>query len=272
MDAQGNIVYMLRDPYGSSEIGPLLGKPGLDFGSLAAEFRTEIYAKHEAEGKDWCLPTTSEFVDWLIGRGLLTSLNTISITLDIDTSGENAYVPSHWPLCPECGEGRGDEEMGRVLHSLNRREWFRKCTKCSHTWDHHDEPYRGGQPMLDDDGRYIDGGCVPYAISQAGGIPMDHAVAVCRKHGWAEGQGIEGFGGVAAAVACGLVLVEQEVRQIAGTLTLRKLFDRLPSSGSYIVAIRGHWLAFVGGENRDQAGTHLRAEVTSCWEVLSSGL
>lgn len=89
--------------------------------------------------------------------------------------------------------------------------------------------------MVDDDGRYIHSGCVPYAISQAGGVPMDRAVEVCRAHGWVEGNGIDEDLGVAAAIACGLEMVERTAQQVAGALTLRKLFDRLSPSSSYRV-------------------------------------
>jgi hypothetical protein len=263
------VVYMIADRYGEHAAGPLLGAPGLDFEVLGIEYRKYRYAAAESQAEDWCLISTEEFVGWLIERGFLKRLDAIFSTVNIDICGENRYVPSHWPLCPECAVGRGDSEMGRVSHSLNRVDWHRKCTECNHTWAHEEHPYHSDRPMLEDDGREIDGGCVPYAISQAGEVSIARALEACRKYGWTETAGMRTENGLAAARECGLDLARALQSSAAGKYTLRKLFNWLSPENSYIVSIRGHWLAYVRGENRDQAETHLRAEVLDCWEVRS---
>lgn len=265
--AHGESIYMLRDEDGRVMAGPFRGKPGLDLTDFVSEFRSERYAKAEASGEDFCFIDSGDIVSWLVALGVLAPLKTVSLQAHVDTHGENSYVPSHWPVCPSCGTGRGEESMGRVLRSFNRANWHRKCTKCGHTWGDHDEPYIFKLPMLEDDGRYVASGCVPYSISQAGGIQMDRAVEVCRSFGWNEGDGIDEVEGIAAARACGLEMVSVQPQRIAGSQTLRKVLDRLPRIGIYIVATREHWLAFANGENLDPAETHLRTEVTGCWEV-----
>lgn len=179
-------VYMLHDEYHESTYGPYLGVPGLDFSSLSAKFRTESYAKAEAAGDDYCvIGGLDEFARWLLERGVLVSMETVSVAIDLDAGGENRYIPKHWPICPQCGTGHGEEVMseGSVRRALNRAEWHRSCTECGHAWDHHDEPYDSGKPMLEDDGRCIPNGCVPYAISQACALPIAEVMEVCRRHG-----------------------------------------------------------------------------------------
>jgi len=266
------VIYMLRDDDGHVLGGPYHGVPGLDIEALASGFRAMSYAKAEAAGDDFCMIGGDDLATWLIERGLLTPIETVDLTASVDTRGEHAYVPAHWPQCPSCDTGRGETWMGRVLHSLNRTDWHRKCTSCGHTWDHRDEAYDASSPMLDDDGRCIDSGCVPYAISQAGGVPFERALNVCRAHGWRADNGIDEHRGIEAAIACGLEMREWKEQRVAGTLTLRRLFDRLSPAGNYVVATRGHWLAVVKGENRDQADTHLRSEVLACWEVRRSSV
>lgn len=261
------VVYMLHEEHGSLAGGPLLGEPGLNFSALAAEFRVQCFAQCEATGDDYCFVSESDFVSWLLEREILSPMESVAVTVKIDTSGENAYVPNHWPLCPECGLGRGEQDMGRVAYSLNRAEWRHKCTKCGHAWGHHDEPYYYDKPMLDDDGRCIQSGCVPYSISQAGGLPMPQVLEVCRDRGWCEGEGIPEDKGIDAARVLGLRVTAGHVQMVAGKLTLRRLLDTLSPTKNYIVATRGHWLAVVKGENRDQADTSLRTEVTGYWEV-----
>jgi hypothetical protein len=268
MSGSSDVIYMLYDDYGGLVRGPLLGKPGLNMESLVAEFRSESYAKAEAAADDYCVLLSSDLADWLIARGLLRTLDTVSLTASVDTSGDHAYAPAFWPSCPACRDGRGDTSMGRVLHSLNRADWHRKCTECGHTWDHHDEPYTSTRPMVDDDGRYIDSGCVPYAISQAANIQFDDVVSVCRDLGWSEGVGMAEDLGVLAAQRFGLKMIPSHQIMVAGKPTLRKVLDTLSPARTYIVSTRNHWLAVVRGESRDQGETHMRTEVSGFWEVM----
>ncbi|WP_334043638.1 hypothetical protein [Burkholderia ambifaria] len=267
MTTSHDTIYMLYAGDGRFLSGPYVGQPSLNIDSLADQFRAERYTQAEGAGDDYCWISEDDFPKWLVQRGLLAPLETVQADAVVDTSGDNRYVPKHWPTCPSCGQGKGDKEMGRVLHELNRADWHRKCTECGHTWDHHDRAYYFDQPMLEDDGRCVESGCVPYALSQAGALPIDQVLEVCRECGWIEGNGIESDSGLEAARRLGIELTPCRNERVAGTLTLRRLFDQLSPAKSYIVAVRGHWLAFVRGENRDQSDTHLRSEVIECWEV-----
>lgn len=262
-------VCMLTDPQGRTVAGPLVGKPGLDLTAFVAEFRAERYATAEAKEEDWCFISDGDFVDWLIARGVLSPMASVNLTVDIDTSGTHRYLPRHWPECPACREGRGEETMGRVLHGLNRAEWYRQCTACGHAWDHHDEPYDSKRPMLEDDGRYIAGGCVPYALSQAGGLPIAQVLERCRARGWSE-NGMPVPDAIVAARELGITLTRSAAWRGAGKRTLRRVLDALRTDQTYVLATKDHWLAVVRGENRDPADTSLRAEVEGCWEVTVS--
>lgn len=267
------IIYMLRDQDdGSITDGPLLGEPGLDLTSLANAFRDHRYAQSAAKGEDYCFVNNSEFVSWLIEKKVLSALPTETLTYQINTHGDHRYVPAHWPLCPSCGVGRGEDEMGQVFHDLNRSEWHRKCTSCNHIWDCRVEPYHSNRPMLDDDGRYIPNGCVPYAISKAGGLALPDVLEVCLRSGWSEIDGMDEQRGIHAAQMLGLKMVPAPfggvgARMVAGKPTLRKLISAFSPVKSYIIATRGHWLAFVNNAICDPAGTSLRTEVLCHWEV-----
>lgn len=261
------VVYTLYDDNGCFAGGPYIGEPELNFSTLADSFRKERYAKAEADREDYCIIFEHDFVFWLLEKGILSPMDSTSVTVTLDTQGDNRYIPAHWPLCPVCEEGRGEETTGRVLHPLNRQDWHRQCTNCGHTWDHHDEPYQSGKPMLADDGRCIASGCVPYSISQAGGLPMTEVLAVCTKHGWSEANGMYDAHGILAAKELGLHMQLRQPETVDGRLTLRKLLGMLSPAKSYIVSTRNHWLAVVKGESRDQANTSMRAEVAGYWEV-----
>lgn len=247
--------------------GPYAGPAGLDTSALIAQFRQEAYAKAEAKRDDFCWISESDFVAWLVERGTVQPVATTDVHVHVACDGEHRYVPAHWPDCPACAQGRGEEEFGTIRHSLNRQESFYRCTECRHVWGHHEEPYLSHLPMLEDDGREIDGGCVPYAISQAGCLGIDHVLQVCRQHGWREGVGMFEDAGVAAAAECGVEMVVQPLPDAKGALTLAKLLPHLSSAKRYIVATKDHWLAVVAGENRDPAGTHGRSGVLAVWEI-----
>lgn len=260
-------VYMLYNRDGGLEGGPYLGESDLDFSALSAKFQMERYAKAEAAKEDYCAVFECDFVAWLVGQGIVVPMETIAITVTLDTQGETRYIPTHWPLCPECGVGRGEETMGRVLHALNRCDWHRKCTECGHDWDHQDHPCRHDQPMLEDDGRCIANSCVPYSISQAGALPIADVLSVCAKHGWSESGGMYDSHGIQAAGELGVRMLPRQVAGIQGRPTLRKLLTTLHPAKNYIVATKEHWLAVVNGENRDPANTSMRTEVFAYWEV-----
>jgi hypothetical protein len=261
------VLYMFRDMDGRDLSGPLWGKPGLDIDALAATFRAECYATAEAEKKDWCFISESDFVPWLIARGLVCRAENTPLIVNIATSNEHRYVPRHWPLCPACGKGRGEEEGGEILWAFNRREWFYQCTACLHRWGHHDEPYDGKKPMLNDDGRYTVGGCVPYAISQVGALPFDTVLQACRTKGWTEADGMFETAGLQVVRDFGLAVKPFFADDGAARLTVKQLLGSLHSDAMYIVSTRRHWFAVVRGENRDSSDTSPRSHVSRCWEV-----
>lgn len=260
-------VYQLCEPHGTPVGIPVIGPMGLDLDALVPQYRAEVYGEAESKEDDFCFVSEEGFLGWLIDKGIVRSLPLQFLTATIESTGEHAYVPKHWPECPACGCGRGEEEMGRVLHHLNRAEWFRKCTACGHTWNHQDQPYLGDKPMLEDDGRYTPGGCVPYTISQVGDLPIEEVLEACRARGWSE-HGLDDVEGLSVARSFSLTVKSfRPLRHMAGKLTLRRVLDALSSTSNYIIATNGHWLPVVRGENRDPAETNMRSEVLNCWEV-----
>lgn len=247
--------------------GPFVGAPGLDFQALTAEFRAQRYAQAESKREDFCLVSNDDFIDWLIDRNILSPLEATHVEIDIDMTGENAYAPSHWPLCPACGEGRGEQnwDMGTLRRALNRVATYRECQGCGHRFDSHDEPIESDQPMLPDDGRYTPSGCVPYTLSQVSGLPFDQVLAACRARGWDEQNGMLALHAIALARDFGLSVHRGYMD--ASNLTLRRFLDRASPRKRYIVATKGHWLAVVHGSNRDMADTGMRAKVYEFWEV-----
>lgn len=255
--------------------GPYLGAPGLDFDRLGVQFRSEAYAKAEAKQRDWPDVADYQFIDWLQAKGYLNlaDVTHVSISIDRETPGPNAYNPKHWAKCPSCPDGRGDDEIvsGTVRHSLNRVQRRYLCQRCGHEWDHRDVPWESNLPMLDDDGRYVPGGCVPYTISKVTGLDFHHVVLpACKTNGWTDG-------GMDASVAIDLVRqlgynVTQGTSRIArGSMTLGRFLATASRDRSYIVEVAEHWLAVVGGENLDQSDTHLRKIVHEYWMVDPSG-
>lgn len=83
---------------------------GLDSESLSVQCRQDLYAQAEDKQEDWCWPGNSELVDWLQQKGLLSPADCVHVRCEIDTQGENAYAPKHWPACPECRHGRGSDD------------------------------------------------------------------------------------------------------------------------------------------------------------------
>jgi hypothetical protein len=263
------ILYMLRTVDGGEYVaGPLYGAPGLDFTALAAEYREECYAEAQAKQQDYCYVTESDFVPWLVKKGILGHADYTPIFVSIDTTDGHHYQPSHWPLCPACGQCRCEEESGTVRHSLNRWQWFRKCRGCGHTFDYVEYPHDSTKPMLEDDGRCTHGGCVPYTISQVGALPFPDVLEACRAKGWTEANGMFEMAGLQVIRDFGFTVRQFFDDDGVTKLTIKQLLNDLPTDANYIVSTRKHWFAVVRGENRDPAGTNLRTHVASCWLVL----
>ncbi len=265
MMSDHTVIYMLGAD--DRNRGPFTGEAGLDFQALVAEFRSHRYAQAESKRDDFCWISNDDFVVWLIERKILSTLETTHVEIDIETTGENAYAPAHWPLCPACGEGRCDQHMdiGTLRPAFNRVEMYRECQKCGHQFDRHDEPHVWSEPMLDDDGRYTPAGCVPYTLSQVSGLPFGHVLAACRARGWTEKDGLSDQHGIAVARDFGLVVRPGAMG--VGNLTLRGFLDSASPLKRYIVGTKWHWLAVVRGSNRDSADTNMRAKVYEVWEV-----
>lgn len=259
-----NVVYVLEGRDGPS--APLLGPTGLDFDSFIEMYRVEQFQQAEEQQQDYCFISDEGFVTWMVEKGILTWQETTVVQVNVNAS-DVKYVPKHWPSCPQCQSGRGDYEQGRILRALNRVDYHRKCTNCGHTWGHEDAPYFRESPMLEDDGRCVPDGCVPYSLSQAGGLPFEMAIRTCQNFGWREGEGMEREKALAAATIMGLEMHPVSFPAERGLLTLKKLIHSLDPLRNYIVATNAHWLAVVKGENRDQAETHMRSKVLACWLV-----
>lgn len=262
------------ESYERESEGPYVGKIGLDFRALSEQYRHETYAAHEAAREDCCYLSEREFSKWLVSKGLLNPISAISVELSVPRSHEAAYVPKHWPQCPECSEGRGDKDYGEPRRSLNRIPVFFRCTECRHEWGHHEEANVEGSPMLDDDGRDTEGGCVPFAISQACGLAFQHVAEVCRKHGWHPASGMRQDGAVMAAREMGFDLVHLGRYGVGGDSppTIKRLLTSLPSGKNYILGVRRHWIAVVNGQVVDNdTNSGLSRRVIELYEVCQSG-
>lgn len=254
-------MYMLSwgDSYERSSSGPFAGAAGLDFAALAETYRKERHAAAEVKQEDYCYLGEGDFSSWLIERGILAPVECTSAEIEIRTSSENAYVPKHWPECPACCSGRGEQNYGSVRRSLNRVETFRRCTECRHEWGHTEEANDATRPMLDDDGRDTPGACVPFAISKACGLDFTLVKQVCAEHGWSE-AGMSQDKAVVAARVLGYELAWKSWAGVwtASAPTLKRLLPILPTGRNYIVGVKDHWLAIVDGQivdNDTNSGT-----------------
>lgn len=233
--------------------GPYVGQTGLDFVALSQQFRREQHAEKEAAEEDYCPIHESDFVPWLLSKGILTCIETRGVDVSIHTSGDNEYVPKHWPLCPKCEEGRGEKHYGAVRQSLNRVVGYRRCTQCHHEWGHEEEPNDTSRPMVEDDGRDTRGACVPFSIAKACELNFHDVLAVCKRHGWNSAGGMYPNRALEATAEMGyrLIMVERYDGGETAKPTLKQIVARLSRNKNYIVAVKNHWLAVVGGEITD---------------------
>lgn len=266
----GTAIYMLHwgEHYERGSNGPYLGAPGLDFTALSVDYRRERYAAAEAAHEDHCPLDESDFQAWLVAKRILSPIASTDVEIVVRTYGDE-YVPKHWPECPECRRGRGEQDYGDVRRSLNRIVTYRRCTECRYVWGHHEVACRSNEPMLDDDGRDTEGGCVPFAISKACGIDWKLAMATCAKHGW-NSDGMSPDKAVVAARELGFELVRQRLPGSGkpNGLTLKSLISELPRNRNYVVSVKGHWLALVGGAIVDNdTNSGLGRKVVDLYEV-----
>lgn len=268
--ADVSAVYMLRwGTYERGSAGPFAGPPDIDFAAAIARFRADRYRQAEKAGEDTCFLSEGDFAGWLADAGILAPIEVRGVEIDIDA--DPPYEPRHWPECPSCGEGRGEDRMGQVDHRRNAAAWFRQCTRCGHDWDRREEAYRASDPMIPDDGRDIPGSCVPYAIAQACGLPIDLAIDECRRHGWRQARGVDDVAGINAALALGAEVTDGVMEELGLSrrrgVTLGAFLTAARPDRRYIVKVKGHWLAVVCGENRDAGGTRRSTPVLDAWEI-----
>lgn len=264
-------LYMLYwgESYERDSSGPYHGAAGLDFAALAESYRKERYAAAEAAKEDYCMLGEGDFTRWLVNKGIFSPVETANVEIEIRTSSENAYVPKHWPECPACGSGRGEQEYGEVKNSLNRVKTFRRCTECRHEWAHAEEANDSSRPMLDDDGRDTPGACVPFAISKACGLDFATVLKVCASHGWSD-DGMQQEHAVVAARELGFDLIWQSRAGFwtSEAPTLKRLLAELPLGRNYVVGLKGHWLAIVDGQVVDnETNSGLGRKVQELYEV-----
>lgn len=266
----GKRLYMLHwGDYERSSSGPYLGDSGLDFVALAEVYRNERYAEAEAAKEDYCSVYESEFNSWLVNKGILSPVETTNVEIAISTSFDNAYVPKHWPVCPECNGGRGDPQYGEARKSLNRVKTFKRCTECSHEWGHAEEANDSSRPMLEDDGRDTPGACVPFAISKACGLDFMTVLNMCSNHGWSN-TGMPQAKAIVAARELGFSLTWKNWAGIGTPTppTLKRLLPVLAPGRNYVVGVKGHWLSIVDGQIVDNdTSSGLGRKVLELYEV-----
>lgn len=266
----GMALYMLGwGDYERSNEGPFLGSATLDFKALAELYRNERYAEKEAAGEDECWLNETDFCTWLTEKEYLSPVTTKSVELYISSTDGKQYVPKHWPECPECRPGRGKKDYGRCRESLNRIEVFYRCSNCSTTWGHHDEPNDEKKPMLEDDGRDTEGGCVPFSISKTCGIAFSTVLEVCRRYGW-DSQGMNTGEAAKAMKSLGFTLVNVPLPGTGSKRkhTLRAVVAALHPGRTYILEVKSHWLSYVRGELVDNdRPTGLSTHVHYLYEV-----
>lgn len=254
--------------------GPYRGKHNLDLSALADQCRRELYAKAELAQQDYCWPTESDFLGWLVEHGHLEPVECRSLTAQIDTTGSNAYMPKHWPQCPQCNEGRGSDEFDTctVKHELNRVVTRLVCPHCGNQWNHREVPWFSDKPMLEDDGRYTEGGCVPYTLSQILDRSFNEVSGLCRNHGWTEKQGMPEDAAIGLLGKLGVETTRINAMSYGhgARLTLGRFLQVADPLHRYIVSTGGHWLAVVNGQNLDQAGTSNRKMIKSVWRIVRS--
>lgn len=264
-------IYMLYwgESYERGSSGPYRGEIGLDFVALVETYRKARYDAAQARQEDHCMLGEDDFAAWLVQSGILFPIETANVEIEISTSSENAYVPNHWPQCPECGVGRGEQEYGEVRRSLNRIKTFRRCTECRHEWGHAEEANISTLPMLDDDGRDTPGACVPFAISKACGLGFEMVMKTCVNHGW-NSDGMAQTNAVVAARELGFNLTWKSWAGVgtSSAPTLKRLLAILAPGRNYIVGVKGHWLAIVNGQIVDNDNnTGLGHKVHELYEV-----
>lgn len=268
--APGEVLYMIHhdESLGSDASGPYRGQPGLELSSFTEQFRAEKFAAAAAAKEDWCNLDTSDFISWLLDKGIIKHVKTSSVFVSLIGSDDAIYAPPHWEMCPACEEARGRPEIGYYNHGRNAQTCFNRCVQCRHEWGHVEEQWLHTRPYIPDDGRDTAAGCVPYAISKAGQLDYAKVFAACIEHGFTEKDGITSDGGLAAGRSLGLsfesVLSDPD-RTIR--LTLSRLLNQLEPSSRYIVSVKEHWLAVVDGCVIETAETHGRTQVIDAWKV-----
>jgi hypothetical protein len=148
-------------------------------------------------------------------------------------------------------------------------ECFSRCTACGREWGHRDEPQISSKPMLENDGRDTEGGCVPYAISKATGLPIKEVQNICRSHGWNAG-GMHEADAIRALKEMGFDAVpgSMSIFPNGGRKSLAKFRANAHPSHTYIVSIDEHWLTIVQGQNMDNRDSGGNSIVIRYWRII----
>jgi hypothetical protein len=267
----GYTIYMLHwgGSYERSYSGPYTGPIGLDFVALTKSYRESRYGAAQAKQEDYCFLGEDDFASWLVENKILSPIETSNVDIDILDSSDYTYTPNHWPLCPQCGLGRGEKEYGGFRNSLNRVKTFRRCTECRYEWGHQEEANHPDLPMLDDDGRDTPGACVPFAISKACRLDFWKVLQVCTNHGWSR-TGMVQVNGIAAARELGFSLTSKSWVGVGSSSapTIKRLLPHLTPGYNYVIGVKGHWLAVVDGQIVDNdSNTGPGCKVRELYEV-----
>lgn len=229
--------------------GPYLGKLGLDFATLQVQYRQSSYAAAQAAREDMCFLDEGKFLAWMVDTGVLAVVDSDCSDIEISTPYDDPYIPTHWPECPQCEQGRGETEYGQERRSLNRITTFHRCTECRHEWGQVEVALNSNSQMLPDDGRDTSGGCVPYAISKACALDFWKVLEICKAHGWSE-SGLAPDSGVSAARELGFDLrrIRSYGPEAKSKPTLKQVQGEVSHNRNFIVGVDRHWLALVRGE------------------------
>ncbi|MHD0644210.1 hypothetical protein ACYPKM_01070 [Pseudomonas aeruginosa] len=262
----GTVLYNFRDERHQRTYGPYAGEPNLDLGWHQQRYREACYAAAEAIGADGCDISTEDFLSWMVGEEILVQIPAKTESLDVHPESGAPYVPKHWPLCPQCGIGRGGEQLQSENAVFNRVTYARACTSCDHKWDFVDYARVPGHPMLEDDGSTTEDACAPYSLAKATGLPYAKVLEECIRCGWENPGGMKMISAFIALKNLGFEHDEVYMPR-DGVLTLSSAVKTLPTYGSYLISVNEHLMAFVEGQLFDMGDVHGRCQVHGIWEV-----
>lgn len=123
--------------YEPSTLGVYTATELVDWSGLAQLYIADQDATDEAARENHSNVSAERFVKWLIKRGVLVPMKVWQHSVDVSRHPDKPYLPAHWPLCPDCGEGRGDPDVKTTHHCGGTVSYtvVRICTECGHQWE-----------------------------------------------------------------------------------------------------------------------------------------